>query len=199
MVYLVTGGSGSGKSAFAEKLAVELKNQTFHGGLYYIATMHCYDEESKKRISRHREMRKDKCFETIERELFLEEKLCPQSGEDFDTLDLSGTYLLEDLSNLLANEMYIGTHKELFFNPMEDDKKNGVECLYEKIKLLSEKTGNLIIVTNEIFSDNLEYEEQTQDYMRKLGYLNGRLAKLADAVVEVVAGIPVIWKGKIPC
>ena len=82
---------------------------------------------------------------------------------------------------------------------MGDDKKNGVECLYEKIKLLSEKTGNLIIVTNEIFSDNLEYEEQTQDYMRKLGYLNGRLANLADAVVEVVAGIPVIWKGKIPC
>ena len=72
MVYLVTGGSGSGKSAFAENLAVKLKKQTLHGGLYYIATMHCYDEESKKRISRHREMRKDKCFETIERELFLE-------------------------------------------------------------------------------------------------------------------------------
>ena len=88
MVYLVTGGSGSGKSAFAEKLAVELKKQTLHDGLYYIATMHCYDEECKKRISRHREMRKDKCFETIERELFLKEKLCPQSGEDFDTFDL---------------------------------------------------------------------------------------------------------------
>ena len=63
MFFVVTGGSGSGKSAFAEKLTASLGE----GRRIYIATMMCFDEEGKKRISRHRAMRADKHFETLER------------------------------------------------------------------------------------------------------------------------------------
>ena len=62
MFLVVTGGSGSGKSAFAEEQVCRCKARN----RIYIATMMCFDEESKKRIARHRMMRADKQFETIE-------------------------------------------------------------------------------------------------------------------------------------
>ena len=71
MVIFVIGGSGSGKSEFAENLAVELQRQDA-GKLVYIATMEPLDEESKKRIRRHQDMRAGKGFETRERYTHLE-------------------------------------------------------------------------------------------------------------------------------
>ena len=54
MLMMVTGGSGSGKSEFAESLVTGLAD----GPNLYIATMFPFDEECHKRIARHREMRK---------------------------------------------------------------------------------------------------------------------------------------------
>ena len=62
MMILVTGGSGSGKSAFAEDQVVSFGEAE----RVYIATMFPFDEESKKRVQRHRNMRSGKGFETIE-------------------------------------------------------------------------------------------------------------------------------------
>ena len=62
MMTVVTGGSGSGKSAFAEDKIVSFGPAK----RIYIATMHPYDEESHKRVARHRKMRAGKGFETIE-------------------------------------------------------------------------------------------------------------------------------------
>ena len=45
MFQIVTGGSGSGKSAFAEALAMELGKKR-----YYIATMYPFGEESKQKL-----------------------------------------------------------------------------------------------------------------------------------------------------
>lgn len=63
MLVVVTGGSGSGKSAFAEETVLSLGEAR----RIYIATMQAFDEESHRRISRHRHMRAGKGFETIER------------------------------------------------------------------------------------------------------------------------------------
>ena len=63
MIVLVTGGSGSGKSAFAEDRVLSFGEAR----RIYIATMYPFDMESKKRISRHRNMRAGKGFETVER------------------------------------------------------------------------------------------------------------------------------------
>lgn len=62
MIVLVTGGSGCGKSTWAEKLIASLPNEN----RVYIATMQVYDEESVKRVERHRAQRADKGFRTIE-------------------------------------------------------------------------------------------------------------------------------------
>ena len=56
---------------------------------------------------------------------------------------------------------------------------------------LAHQARNLVLVTNEIFSDGYRYEEETMEYQRILGNINVRLAEMADCVTEVVYGIPV--------
>ena len=92
MIVFVIGGSGSGKSAYAEKrlLAMEVEKK------HYIATMRVFDEEGKKRVEKHRTMRREKGFLTIEKPIDL--------GEI--ALDAGDAWMLECVSNLLANEMF---------------------------------------------------------------------------------------------
>ena len=54
---------------------------------------------------------------------------------------------------------------------------------------------HVVIVTNEIFSDGILYEEESEQYKKELGQINQKLAELAEEVVEVVYGIPVWHKG----
>lgn len=51
------------------------------------------------------------------------------------------------------------------------------------------------MITNEVGSDGEMYEKETLEYIRLLGLVNCRLAKMASEVVEVVYGIPIMKKG----
>ena len=88
--------------------------------------------------------------------------------------------LLECMSNLTANEM---------FWPDGAGKDTDVRIL-RGVEHLRRTARNLIIVSNEIFSDGIEYDSGTVEYQRTLGKINCRLAELADGVTEVVYGIP---------
>ncbi|WP_312371996.1 bifunctional adenosylcobinamide kinase/adenosylcobinamide-phosphate guanylyltransferase [Lachnoclostridium sp.] len=171
MRYLITGGSGSGKSAYAEEIASSL-------GLpvYYLATMQAYGGEGKKRVKRHRLLRSGRNFHTIEKSLTVNEVTVPKES----------VVLLECLSNLLANEMFdpkgIGT----------DGLVNGV---LRQVELLSEKTTHLIVVSNDIGFDGNSYDEGTSLYIKALGELHTRLAEGFEHVVEVVCGISLNHKG----
>lgn len=95
MITLVTGGSGSGKSAFAEKLVLSLTGESY----IYLATMqNDGDEETNRRIARHRGMRADKGFVTVEQSMDLSKADIPEGA----------CVLLECLPNLVANEMFDG-------------------------------------------------------------------------------------------
>ena len=59
---------------------------------------------------------------------------------------------------------------------------------------LLEQCENLVVVTNEIFSDGCEYDDMTKEYICHLGNINQYMAKKADIVVEVVCGIPIYHK-----
>jgi adenosylcobinamide kinase/adenosylcobinamide-phosphate guanylyltransferase len=172
MFVLVTGGSGSGKSAFAEKKVTSLREDR----RFYVATMRCFDEEGRKRVARHRKMREDKQFETLERYTDLKNLILP--GE--------GTVLLECMSNLVANELF---------------EENGagertVEEVLLGIRHLLAQSRHLVVVTNEIFSDGIEYGEETLRYQSYLGKINQGMAEQADEVYEVVYGIPLCRKGE---
>lgn len=170
MIVLVTGGSGCGKSTWAEKLVATLPSEK----RVYIATMQVYDDESVRRVERHRAQRADKGFRTIECE------------KDLASADIAegSIVLLEDLVNLTANEMFDG-----------GDVRRIVPALHE----LAQKCQHLIMVTNDVFSDGIEYARSTQEYMQELAKIDRAAAEIADCVVEVVYSIPVAVKGELPC
>jgi adenosylcobinamide kinase/adenosylcobinamide-phosphate guanylyltransferase len=172
MLVIVTGGASSGKSEIAENFAVKLG-----GKMVYIATMFPFGTDGELRVKRHRKLRQGKGFETIEKYT----RLCEINLDGYDTI------LLECISNLLANEMFAE-------GGAGDDS---VTCISSDILKAVAVTENTIIVTNEVFSDGIKYDEQTEIYVERLGLLNRFLAKNADVVIESVCGIPVCLKGSL--
>lgn len=171
MIILVLGGSGSGKSAFAEDVATSLSDK-----LLYVATMQPFGQEALARISRHVGMRKDKGFESVD---------CYTDLADLDCQGY-GAILLECMSNLLANEQY-AQHADCDFV---------VEKILDGVAAIKRRTKNLVIVSNDIGFDINAYSGETLDYIQKLGEINCRLAKQAEVVIEIVSGIPLYHKGE---
>ncbi|BCJ96393.1 adenosylcobinamide kinase/adenosylcobinamide phosphate guanyltransferase [Anaerocolumna cellulosilytica] len=183
MLIVVTGGSGSGKSVYAENYSENFSTKM----LYYIATMMPYDTECLERIKRHQFQRKEKGFTTLE------------CYKDLETVNLepNSTVLLECMSNLLANVMF--SEDKIIANEAENSNKNVKDCICDYIlngiNHLIVHVENLIVVTNEVFSDNGSEYKETMEYIQALGEINQRLALKADRVYEVVCGIPVLLKG----
>ena len=89
------------------------------------------------------------------------------------------------MSNLVANEIFEreGAHEQTVTAVME-----GIDRIFGDVKAL-------FVVTNEIFSDGITYDEGTFRYMELLGEVNKALAARADTVTEVVCGISRRIKG----
>lgn len=174
MIVFVIGGSGSGKSAYAEKRLLAMEAEKKH----YIATMRVFDEEGKKRVEKHRTMRREKGFLTIEKPIDL--------GEI--ALDAGDAWMLECVSNLLANEMF--TEEGI------RDEKEMVDKILKDISSLIEQTADGVIVSNNIFEDGENYDDAMASYIKALGGINQALAAMADEVIEVVVGIPVTLKSQ---
>lgn len=173
MIHIITGGSASGKSAWAEQLILSYGE---HCRRFYIAAMKPWDAEVQKKIIRHQQMRCRKRFTTIE----CYTDLCslrlppPKPGEPL-------AVLVECMSNLAANEMYDigGTEPEILNRIMSG------------IGRLQTMAAYIVIVTNEVFSDNGSYSDETLRYRKLLGMINQELCRQAQLVTEVVYGIPI--------
>lgn len=159
MLVLVLGGSASGKSEYAEKLALNMGKE-----IYYVAAMYPDSEAAREKIKRHKILRQGKNFNVIEK------------YRDIDRINVEDTVIIECMSNLLANEMFGDNPK---------DGKYIVKCLKNI------KCKNLIVVSNNIFEDGIQYDECTTKYIEEMAYINRNISLCADKVVEVVAGIPV--------
>lgn len=171
MMILLTGGAACGKSSFGETLC-----SFFPAPRYYLAAMKPFGGEEK--IAKHRKMRAGKGFETIER------------YTDYTNLALPHckTVLLECICNLTANEMFDEN------GAVHDPRK----AVIEGVRQIAAQCDDLVIITNEVGSELCQYEKSTQDYVRALGEINCALAEMADCVCELVCGIPLVKKGKLP-
>lgn len=167
MFTLITGGSASGKSEYAETLVTALP-----GRRIYLATMRPWDEEGRRRVARHHRLRQGKGFETLERYTDL-------AGLE---LPAGANVLLECLGNLTANELY-------------DPEGGGGEAVLRGVASLAERAAHLTVVTNEVFSGGAAYQGDTLRYLEALARVNRLLAARADAAVEVVCGLPNFLKG----
>lgn len=170
MIALVSGGAASGKSEYAEALALSCSSRP----LVYLATMEIWDEEDRRRRERHRALRRDKGFLTVEASRHLQTVSIPADS----------TVLLECMSNLCVNEC---------FGPEGFD---GAEArILQGLEHITAHCQNLVIVTNELFSDGRIYDPASEAYKQILARLNCQMARRADQVWEVCCGIPILWKG----
>ena len=170
MLTLVVGGAASGKSEYAERLVLQTARPR-----YYLATMQVWDAECAARVEKHRRMRAEKQFETLECPLHLGTVRLPARG----------TALLEDLGNLTANELY---------DPAGAGEA-AASAILDGLGRLAAQCEHLVVVSNEVFSGGADYAGDTDRYLKALAQVNNALAARADAVVQVVCGIPVYYKG----
>lgn len=202
MMYLIIGGSGSGKSAYAEELLFSLPDA---GKKYYIATMQVCDEESRRRVQKHRKQREGKRFYTIEQPVHVSKALAQMDAG-------KKSAMLECVSNLVANEMFAkdvyaeDPHAEDMHaddcDIIETGLKKSKDCsaevvagkIVDDIMKLYQPLQQLVIVSNNVFEDGISYDEMTMEYIKTMGIVSQKLAAVADVVTEVVVGIPVMAK-----
>jgi adenosylcobinamide kinase/adenosylcobinamide-phosphate guanylyltransferase len=158
---LITGGSGSGKTAYALKLASKFKTKA------YIATAEITDDEMLDKIKKHQEER-DLTYATYECPLELNDILSCITSEDVIVLDC--------ITFWINNILYYEKDFNLYFN-------NFINSL---VKLKKE----IIIVTNEVNVGIIPYEQNTRNYVKKVSKVNRKIAELSDNVYLMVAGIP---------
>ena len=165
VLVFISGAARSGKSEWAETYALSLADGK---KLVYIATARADDPEMRRRVALHQASRRDKGFETLERYTGV--------GGVVSQISLDSTVLLECLGTLLANEMF------------SDSPLFNVRKIFDDVLSLRARAANLLVVSNDIFSDGISYDELTEKYRQALGALHVMLAGAADLAVECVAG-----------
>ena len=164
MITLITGGIKSGKSSFALKLSKSYKAKAF------VATGIPFDEEMKKRISKHKKERHGKGFDTYEEPIKVYEVL-QNLNSKYDVV------IFDCLTTYLGN---------LFFYEKNIDEY--IDKLIETIKKIDYR---LIIVTNEVGWGIIPENKLARKFAEVLGNTNKKIAKIADEVYLMISGIGV--------
>ena len=176
MKIFISGGCKNGKSYYAQRLA---KQQEASHTLYYIATMKAVDQEDETRIKRHCKERKGWGFTTLEQYCDIENIL--------DVCDIRGSFLVDSLTALLANEMF-GAKAEKQAGSLNEKVAAGL------LKVIGQ-INNIVIVSDYIYSDAMLYDPLTEEYRKSLASLDQLAAKHCDIVIEVSFAQPIVHKG----
>ncbi len=180
---VILGGARSGKSAFAERLAVSSERS-----VAFIATATAGDDEMRERIARHRASR-PKGWHTLEEPLDL-------AGAVRTASNLADVLLLDCITLWLANWLFqryrTNDEEELASSALIDEEalQKEVEALLEAMNLLA-PNKTLIVVTNEVGLGIVPAYPLGRVYRDALGYVNQCLAHAADRVYLMVAGLAV--------
>ena len=190
MMHVITGGSGSGKSAYAEMWLTGKPEKSEEKKAIcpylYIATMRPFGaEKGFQTLECYGDLRTlDDSIQRWKRSKSILDinKTC-RNEKNQENAKIGGI-LLECVSNLLADVLY-----QEDGSLAEDEVV--LETIVEGIRYLNTQTERLAIVTNEVHSDLQDYSEETKKYIGLLGKINQELGKMADQVTEVVYGIPI--------
>lgn len=174
----VCGGSGSGKSAWAERAILSQAAKVPGSRAIYLAAMENAGAEAAARIARHRAMRARHGAEAGV--MFTTEERCADIGGA--AIQPGDFVLLEDLGNLLANEIW---------SPYGAGADHAAERVLTGILSLLERACKLIVVSSDVFRSGETYDEGTMFYIRALAGLHRELTKMASQAIEVVCGIPI--------
>ncbi len=171
---LITGGARSGKSQFAQRLAVEAG-----GRVLFVATAEAKDEDMRLRIEAHRESR-PKGWKTLEAPLGVSEIIGQHAGD--------AEIVVIDCITLLVANIILQSQSEA---PAEELALNEIEAI---IKRMDELKATFILVSNEVGLGLVPDNELGRRYRDCLGRANQILAQHADEVYLMVASIAVRLK-----
>ena len=174
MRIFVSGGCNNGKSYYAQHLAKTQRTDP----LYYVATMRPVDLEDDARIERHRQERADWGFTTVEQPADIENIL--------QKCDISGSFLLDSLTALLANEMFL---------PDGGCNKQAAAKIIAGLSNVINTIENIVIVSDHIYSDAMLYDPLSEKYRKSLAEIDRAAVQLCDAVIEVAFTNLIIHKG----
>jgi len=217
-IILITGGQRSGKSSYAERLALSLSKNPI-----YMATSRVWDEEFALRVKRHKESR-GICWTNIEEEKELSKHDVSDRVVLIDCVTLWATNFFYDLSKELENSSDLNTKREsLLVNSTpnickstyikshrdNDDKitntpkkisTKGVEkdfLVQEALRRLktefdkfTSQNSTFIFVTNEIGMCGVSVNKFQRQFTDMQGWANQYIASKANDVVFMVSGIP---------
>ena len=162
-ITLITGGQRSGKSSFAEKLALSLSETPT-----YIATSRIWDEVHHQRIKRHQAARGDEWINVEEQK---------QISAHFFT----GCVVLIDCVTLWATN---------YFFDLDSDVDSALAEIKQEFEQLIQQDAHFIFVTNEIGLGGTPENDLQRKFTDLLGWVNQYIAEHADEVYFVVSGIP---------
>lgn len=166
-ISLVLGGARSGKSAWAERLAADAARRV------YIATAQAGDDEMAARIAAHR-ARRGAGWRTVEAPLDLAAAIRAHARAD--------THILVDCITLwLSNLLLAG--------------RDAPAAIEELAALLAVAEGRIVLVANEVGLGIVPDNALARRFRDLAGQANQRLAAVADRVVFVAAGLPLVLKG----
>jgi adenosylcobinamide kinase/adenosylcobinamide-phosphate guanylyltransferase len=167
-IILITGGSRSGKSSYAEQLALSLSDAPV-----YLATARIWDEEFRERVRRHQERRGPQ-WTNIEEEKYLSRH------------DVAGRVVVVDCLTLWCTN---------FFFDGQSDVDVSLEALKAEFDRFTDQEATFLFVTNEIGMGGTSDNALQRRFTDLQGWMNQYVASRADEVLLMVSGIPVKIKG----
>ena len=167
-IILITGGQRSGKSQYAEQLALRLS-----GNPVYLATAHVWDDEFRQRVRRHQERRGEQ-WTNIEEERYLSRH------------DLTGRVVVVDCITLWCTNFFFDSEKAADEQPTVDEALTALQTEFDR---LTQQDATFIFVTNEIGSGGVSADAVQRRFTDLQGWMNQYVAARADEVVLMVSGI----------
>lgn len=172
-IILITGGQRSGKSQYAERLALCLSREPV-----YMATAHVWDEEFRQRVNIHQQRRGPQ-WTNIEEEKWLSRH------------DVTHRVVVIDCITLWCTNFFFDRHRSDDEQPTVDQALEGLKAEFDRF---TRQDATFIFVTNEIGSGGVSESAVQRRFTDLEGWMNQYVAAKADEVVLMVSGIPVVIK-----
>jgi adenosylcobinamide kinase/adenosylcobinamide-phosphate guanylyltransferase len=169
MVYLITGGARSGKSSYAQHLALSLSEQPV-----YVATARIWDDDFAERVKKHQDDRGPQ-WSLFEEELYLSK------------LPLENRIVVIDCITLWLTN---------FFDANNYEPSATLQAIQTEIGALLQQQATFIFVTNEIGMGLHAETPAGRKFTDLQGWVNQHIARIANTVVLMVSGIPVVIKAE---
>ena len=169
-IILITGGQRSGKSQYAERLALSLSEHPV-----YLATAHIWDDEFRQRVLIHQQ-RRGEAWTNIEEEKHLSRH------------NLDGRVVVIDCITLWCTNFFFTQGAKEWEQPSVDE---ALCALKDEFDRFTNQDATFIFVSNEIGSGGVSDSVVQRRFTDLQGWMNQYVASCADEVVLMVSGIPV--------